>query len=166
MAAEIIEVDVSEISSDKWLADLGTNWHICYDKRTSWNVRKLDVPVILGQLVGEVAMIRCGGTLKKKGSAIGTVVKGAEMHLKKDISGCEEGERKESRPTENETTLSCEAPCSVLTLSSDKQRRGGGSPWKDSLKGMWGSMVKWLKARDGGWKRTLASVNRSVHGIQ
>ena len=63
-------------------------------------------------------------------------------------------------PTENETTLSCEAPCSVLTLSNDKQRRGGGSPWKDILKGMWGSMVKWLKARDGGWKRTLASVNR------
>ena len=63
MAAEIIEIDtcdVSKISSDERLADSGTSRHICNDIRMLWNAVKLDVPVTVRQLVGEVAVHTCG----------------------------------------------------------------------------------------------------------
>ena len=54
MVAEIIvdTCDVSEIPNDEWLADSGACRHICNDIRMLWNVRKLDLPVIVKQLVG------------------------------------------------------------------------------------------------------------------
>ena len=73
-----------------------------------------------------------GYSEKNEESAIGIVVKGAELHLENDVFLCEEGQGKEeSRPTKNETTVSCEpklAPCSVLTLSLTGKGRVASRP--------------------------------------
>ena len=63
MTVETIEVDTfhaSEISSNEWLADSGASRHICNDIRMLWDVRQLEVPVIVRQLVGEVTVTTCG----------------------------------------------------------------------------------------------------------
>ena len=63
MAVETIEVETlnaSEVSSDEWLADSGASRHICNDIRMLWDVRQLEIPVIVRQLVGEVTVTTCG----------------------------------------------------------------------------------------------------------
>ena len=50
MAFHTIEVDtfnVSKVSSDEWPADLGASQRICNDICVSWNVRQLEVPIIV-----------------------------------------------------------------------------------------------------------------------
>ena len=63
MTAEIIDVDTSEASevvSAEWLADSGASWHICHDKRILWDLRELEIPVIVRQMVGQVPVTYCG----------------------------------------------------------------------------------------------------------
>ena len=63
MTAEIINVDtteVLEIVSTEWLAYNGASRHICHDMRMLWNLRELELPVIVKQTVGQVLVTHCG----------------------------------------------------------------------------------------------------------
>ena len=63
MTAEIIDVDtskVSEVVSTEWLTDSGASRHICHDKRMLWDLRELETPVIVRQMVGQVPVTHCG----------------------------------------------------------------------------------------------------------
>ena len=78
MTVETIEVDTfhaSEISSNEWLADSGANRHICNDIQMLRNVRQLEVPIIVRQLVGEVTVTKCGTVRIECENETGAVVR-------------------------------------------------------------------------------------------
>ena len=63
MTPKVINVDayeVSELASNKWLADSGASRHICNDMRMLWDVRQLDTLVIVRRMVGQVPLMLCG----------------------------------------------------------------------------------------------------------
>ena len=63
MTAKIIDVDayeVSELASNEWLADSRASIHICNDMRMLWDLRELDTPIIVRQMVGQVPLTLCG----------------------------------------------------------------------------------------------------------
>ena len=53
----------TEINSTEWLADSGSTRHICNDLCMFWDVRDLETPVIVRQLVGQIE-VKQSGTVK------------------------------------------------------------------------------------------------------
>lgn len=77
MTTEIIDVDayeVSELASNEWLTESGASRHIFNDMIMLWDVRQLDTPVIVRQMVGQVPVTLCGAVRIECESESGQVV--------------------------------------------------------------------------------------------
>ena len=65
-SAEVVEVHVADfgvvqkLGEPVWIADSGTNRHICRDANMLWDIEEIPHPVVIRQLVGEVIATHWG----------------------------------------------------------------------------------------------------------